>query len=210
VLAGPAGAVTDSFGGVAFYPFTTDPSNADCIPWTEPGVGPTRNCDPINLIFPGQSLADVVASLHAAGWIDTGGSVQWLHFASSVPVPVEWQLAIYDGSDPTQRYHVRLWEAAPGLTIGNVHHEHGTPHGIDMAWDDAEAFLARGVCAWWCGQIYLPEQDAIQFDSGAWRGWRNDAYATVIPKGPPAQVMTPPSQPVQRRHRRHAPRAAKT
>src|SRR4029077_7876437 len=84
VLSGSAAALTtDSYDGVAFYPFTVDPGNADCVPWTEPGVGATRNCDPINIIFPDQSLATVVARLHAAGWTDAGGTVQWLHFAGS-------------------------------------------------------------------------------------------------------------------------------
>jgi hypothetical protein len=207
-LAGSASALTtDSYDGVAFYPFTIDPSNADCVPWNEPGVGATRNCDPINVIFPGQRLASVVARLHAAGWADAGGSVQWLHFATSNLVPVEWQLGFADGPDPTQRYHVRLWEAAPNLTIGNVHHEHGTPHRIDMPWDAAEAFLAMPRCASWCQHVQLPEQAAIEADSGMWRGFANDAIATVIPASPPPPVVTVVPKPhrrvVHRRHHKH-------
>jgi hypothetical protein len=207
-LTGTARALTtDSYDGVAFYPFTVDPGNVDCVPWTEPGVGETRNCDPINVIFPGQSLASVVARLHAAGWTDAGGTVQWLHFAYSTLVAVQWQLGRQDGPDPTQRYHVRLWEAAPNLTIGNVHHEHGTPHKIDIAWDAAEAFLARPLCALWCQSALLVQQSAIQDDSGMWRGFANDAIATVIPSSPPPAVVpvTPPPHRKQS-HRRHKPK----
>ena len=204
-LCGSAGALTtDSYDGVAFYPFTVDPGNADCVPWTEPGVGATRNCDPINLIFPSQSLATVVARLHAAGWTDAGGTVQWLHFAGTNLVAVQWQLGWPDGPDPTQRYHVRLWQAAPNLTIGNVHHEHGTPHQIDIAWDAAEAFLARPLCALWCQYADLQEQRAIEGDSGLWRGWGNDEVATVIPQTPPpAPVVTPAPKPKHHKHRKH-------
>jgi hypothetical protein len=197
---------TDSYLGVAFYPFTVDPGNADCVAWTEPGVGATRNCDPINVIFPGQSLASVVARLHAAGWVDTSGTVQWLHLASATFVPVDWQLASADGPDPTQRYHVRLWQAAPNLVIGNVHHEHGSPHQIDLAWDAAEAFLARPLCALWCELTPLPEQSAIEGDSGIWRGFANDAVATVIPALPPPPVVPvtpPPHRPPAHRHHKH-------
>jgi hypothetical protein len=210
-LAGSARALTtDSYDGVAFYPFTIDPSNADCVPWNEPGVGTTRNCDPINIIFPGQQLATVVARLHATGWTDAGGSVQWLHFAYSTLVPVEWQLGYADGPDPTQRYHIRLWEAAPNLVIGNVHHEHGTPHKIDIPWDTAEAFLAAPLCASWCQRVELPEQSAIEDDSGMWRGFGNDAIATVIPTSPPPPVVTVVPKPrpkphpkVRHKHRPH-------
>jgi hypothetical protein len=211
VVSGNAGALTDSYDGIAFYPFTMDASNADCVPYVESGLGATRNCDPINIIFPGQSMATVVARLHAAGWIDTGGSVQWLHFSSLLLVPVQWQLAIYDNkADPTQRYHVRLWQVTPTLTIGNVHHEHGTPHRIDISWDAAQDFLAGSVCAWWCDQLYLPQQSAVEGDSGIWRGWENDGYATVVPASPPsstpstAPLTPPPAHVVEpaRKHRR--------
>lgn len=204
-LTGPARALTtDSYDGVAFYPFTVDPGNDACVPWTEPGVGATRNCDPINVVFPNQSLASVVARLHAAGWADAGGTVQWLHFAFSNLVAVEWQLGLPDGPDPTQRYHVRLWQAAPNLTIGNVHHEHGTPHQIDMPWDAAEAFLARPLCALWCEQVQLPEQSAIEDDTGTWRGWANDAIATVVVSAPPPVVpLVTPAHHRKRKYKHH-------
>lgn len=188
--------------------FTVDPGNADCVPATELGTGATRLCDPINLIFPNQSLATVVARLQAAGWSNGSGSTQWLRFSTNTLVPVEWQLGRQDGPDPTQRYHVRLWQVAPNLTVGNVHHEHGTPHQIDMAWDQAEAFLAAQLCSWWCQQLPLAAQSALQGDSMLWRGWPNDAVATVIPAQPPA---TPPVQPQvqpkpkhKKRHRKPA------
>jgi hypothetical protein len=185
----PAGAVPPLAS--AFGPFTVDPGNADCVPATEPGIGATRLCDPINIIFPGQSLDSVLARLHAAGWSNGSGTVQWLHFDTSTLVPVQWQLGWQDGPDPTQRYHVRLWQVAPDLTVGNVHHEHGTPHQIDLPWDTAEAFLAKPLCSWWCQHLPLDSQAALQGDGDMWRGWPNDAIATVIPAQPPA---TPPAQ----------------
>jgi len=184
----------DAPPSTAFGAFTVDPGNADCVAATEPGIGATRLCDPINLIFPNQSLASVIRRLQAAGWSNASGSTQWLHFATNTPVPVQWQLGWQDGPDPTQRYHVRLWQVAPNLTVGNVHHEHGTPHQIDMAWDEAEAFLAKPLCSWWCRHLPLADQAALQGDGMLWRGWLNDAVATVIPAQPPA---TPPAQPTR-------------
>lgn len=213
-LAGAAGATTDSYDGVAFYPFTMDAANQACVPGDEPGLGPTRNCDPINVIFPGQSLPAVVDRLHRAGWTDTAATPQWLHFGSSVLVSTQAQLEVRDGPDPTQRFHVRLWQAAPGLTIGNVHHEHGSPHRIDLAWDEAEAFLASGLCSSWCGHVYLEAQAAIQDGMPDWRGFGNDAWATVVPLSPAPSVelaaapkaSTAAPAPKSRHHKAHRKR----
>jgi hypothetical protein len=189
----------------AFGPFTADPGNAACVAGTDPVAGATRFCDPINIIFPGQSLDAVLARLHAAGWSDGSGTTQWLRLDGATFVPVSWQLGWQDGPDPTQRYHVRLWQVAPNLTVGNVHHEHGTPHQIDMAWDQAEAFLAAPLCGWWCRHLPLEAQAALQGGSSTWRGWGNDAAATVIPAQPPAAApFRPPLKPKHKRHRKHA------
>jgi hypothetical protein len=208
-LAGAAGAETDTYGGIAFSPFTIDAGNDACVPRYEPDAGPTRNCDPINLIFPGQSVSEVVARLSTADWTLTGGTVQWLRFASPLRIPVDAQLGFPDGRDPTERYHVRLWQAGPSLTVGNVHHEHGSPHQIDLAWDQAEAFVANGLCTGWCELVRLPLQAAIEAGP-LWRGWANDAYATVIPVAPPptAAAAPPSTQPAvhkRKKHRRHRP-----
>lgn len=185
----------------AFGPFTADPGNVDCIAGTDPVAGATRFCDPINIVFPGQSLDAVLARLYAAGWSNGSGTVQWLRLDGASFVPVDWQLGWADGPDPTQRYHVRLWQVAPNLTVGNVHHEHGTPHRIDMPWDEAESFLAAPLCSWWCQHLPLPAQAALQDGTGSWRGWPNDAVATVIPTRPPA--ATPFQPPLRRKHRKH-------
>lgn len=187
MCAGGASASPPPWTGVAFSAFTLDPGNADCVPWDDPVYGQTRACDPIDVIFPGQTLRAVIARLHAAGWSDAGGTTQWLGVDGKL-LPVQWHLGYVDGTDPTQRYHVRLWQAAPELTVGNVHHEHGTPHQIDMAWDDAEAFLARGLCGSVCRHVHLDGADAIEGPGGLWRGWRSDGDATVIPPAPPPPV----------------------
>lgn len=193
----------------AFGPYTVDPGNGDCVAATEPGIGATRLCDPINIIFPDQSLDAVLARLHAAGWSNGSGSEQWLHFDTSTLVPVEWQLGWPDGSDPTQRYHVRLWQVAPNLTVGNVHHEHGTPHQIDMPWDEAEAFLATPLCSWWCEHLPIEAQTTQQGGTDFWRGWGNDGIATVIPAQPPATVpFRPPLHPLHKKARKRAKKKA--
>jgi hypothetical protein len=192
-------AAAESPPTASFGAFTLDPGNQACIPGTDPSVGATRFCDPINVIFPGQSLDAVVARLQAAGWSNGSGTEQWLAVGTSTLLPVGWQLGWPDGSDPTQRYHVRLWQVAPNLTVGNVHHEHGTPHQIDMPWDQAEAFLAGPLCSWWCRHLPLPEQSMVQ-GGDLWRGWQNDGIATVIPAQAPT---TPPSQPPLAQPRRH-------
>jgi hypothetical protein len=212
VLAAPP-----AWSGAPFHPYSVDPGNADCVAWNDPTIGTSRDCDPINLIFPGQSLGDVVTRLHAAGWVDTGGTTQWLYVPPAL-VQMQAQLERHDGTDsaaadPTQRYHIRLWEAAPGLTVGNVHHEHGSPHHIDMAWDDAESYAAARVCADWCQHVHLTASDAIQGPSGFWRGFGNDGNATVVPPAPPPAETAPPSSaPAPARHprrkRHHSKRPA--
>lgn len=206
--AGGAAALSDSYNGVAFSPFTLAPGNMDCVPSHDDVVGWTANCDPINLIFPFQSLDVAVARLHAAGWTDAGGSTQWIYFGTGPLVAVQAQLQLPDGSDPTMRYHVRLWQAAPNLVVGNVHHEHGSPHQIDMAWDAAEAFLASGVCSARCSSAFLPTQDSIERSSGSWRGWANNAYATVIAPAPPVAPSAPSSSPPVRHKKQPHRRAA--
>ena len=199
------------WSGTPFHPYSVDPGNADCVAWSDTTIGMTHDCDPINLVFPDQDLAAVVARLHAAGWVDTTGNPQWLYEPPGL-IPVGAQVMQADGPDPTQRYHVRLWQAAPGLTVGNVHHEHGEPHHIDMAWDDAESFAVRGVCAAWCGHVHLSGSDAIQGSSGMWRGFANDGDATVVPispastGSPPLTGSPPASAPVHARAKpRHRP-----
>ena len=129
--AGAAGAVRDSYGPVSFVPFTMAPGNMDCVRVHDDVVGWTGDCDPVNVLFPAQTLGMVLSRLHAAGWVDVGGSTQWLYFGDATLVPVQAQLGVPDGTDPTMRYHVRLWQAGPGLVVGAVHHEHGDPHRID-------------------------------------------------------------------------------
>jgi len=173
--------VPQAYAGPPFSPFTIAPGNMDCIQVHDPTVGWTGDCDPVNVLFPRQTLASVVARLRALGWSVTSGSTEWMYFGSARLVPVQAQLGMADGADPTMRYHVRLWQAAPDLVVGAVHHEHGTPHRIDLDWDAAERFLAAPMCATRCRHMELPGQASLENGSGRWRGWANDAIATVIP-----------------------------
>lgn len=179
------------YGGPPFAPFTIAPGNMDCVQVDDPVIGWTGDCDPVNVLFPRQTLASVVNRLEAAGWSAATGSTQWLYFGSADLVPVQAQLGLPDdGADPTMRYHVRLWQVAPGLVVGAVHHEHGTPHRIDLDWDAAERFLAVPLCSPRCGHVVLPAQASLANGSGRWRGWANDAIATVIPS--PARPASTP------------------
>ena len=191
LLAGPAGAYRASFAGTSFATFTIAPGNMDCVKVDDDVIGWTGDCDPINVLFPGQTLPSVVARLHAAGWIDTEGSTQWLYFGDATLVPVEAQLAVPDSIDPTARYHVRLWQVGGHLVVGAVHHESGTPHHIDMDWDAAAAFLAQPLCSTWCGSVSLPVQLRLQNGSPEWRGFANDGVATVIWRTPRKKAAKP-------------------
>jgi hypothetical protein len=202
VSAAAASAAPPAWTGTPFTAFTLDPGNTACIAATDAVYGQTRACDPINLIFPEQTLDTVIARLHRAGWTDAGGTTQWLGVDGTL-LPVQWHLGFVDGTDPTQRYHVRLWQVGPSLTVGNVHHEHGTPHQIDMAWDDAEAFLAAGLCANWCRHAHLVSTDTIEGATGTWRGWANDGNASVIPIAPPPPPPAPIHKRKKHRHTHH-------
>lgn len=184
--AGSAAAVSDTYGGAAFHPFTI-PGNTGCVAWSDPAEGTTYNCDPVNVVFPNQSWTAVRDRLRARGWTTWGfGSNQYLHFATPTLVRQSVQLFRSDGSG--KRYHMRLWQTG-STTLGGVHHESGFfEHTIDKSWDASEAFVRSQLCGSSCSSAYLAQQWAMQdgVDGVAdgdllWRGWANDARAAVIP-----------------------------
>ncbi len=181
-------AVSDTYKSVSFHPFTTDPDNNTCVDWPEES---TKNCDPVNLVFPESIWQQVRAALEAEGWTTLeSGSTQHLHFDSATTLPQDEQLFLRE--DLFNRYHMRLWQV-PGsglpVTQGAVHHEGRLiTHTIDMAREDAEAFVAGQLCGsgFPCASTGpLVEQLVIQSldpdgDSNTWRGWANDGSATVF------------------------------
>jgi hypothetical protein len=185
-VAGSAAAVSDTYGDATFHAFTM-PDNTGCVPWTDPAEGTTYNCDPVNVIFPNQTWGRVRDRLRAKGWTTWGfGSTQYLHFATPTRVPQHVQLFRSDGFG--RQYHVRLWQIG-STTIGGVHHEAGVfQHTIDKSWEDSEAFVRAQLCVSECSSAFLAHQWAMQagLDGVAegdvlWRGWANDARASVIP-----------------------------
>ena len=193
-MTGTAAAETDVYSGVAFHPLTLDEDNSTCIPWTDSDIGQTRNCDPVNLIFPGRTWMEVRDLLLSQGWSTIGlGSGQWLHYDGPDVYPEDEQLYKSDGNNT--RYHIRLWQA-PGntlVTFAAVHHESVIlVHTIDMAWEQVEAFVGQQLCAPDCEQTGpLAEQIRMQGGDEEWRGWANNGSATVIPA--PASPDMPPT-----------------
>jgi len=190
VIGAPAaGAQSDVVGTATFHPFTMDSTNTTCIPWANEPSGPTRNCDPVDLVFPGKTWQQVQTILKGRGWSTFGqGSTQALHFADPlVLVTQSTQLFRFDGF--FERYHVRLWQVpgvSPPVVVGAVHHERTLGNDtIDKSWEASEAFVASQLCTAALGSCstsaVLAQQAAIQGATpGAWRGWANDARATVI------------------------------
>ena len=180
-------AVSGTYESVSFHPFTMDPDNTTCVDWPEES---TKNCDPVNLVFPDATWQQVSAALEAEGWASGSGSTQWLHFNDAALVPQDGQLVLQEGF--LHRFHLRLWQVPgsnPPVTLGAVHHESGfLTHSIDMAWEDAEAFVAGQLCVSGssCASTGpLVEQLDIQSldpdgDSNTWRDWANDGSATVF------------------------------
>ena len=180
-------AVSDTYESVSFHPFTMDPDNNTCVDWPEES---TKNCDPVNLVFPEATWQQVREALQAEGWTSGSGSTQWLHFNDATLVPQDEQIVLQEGF--FHRYHLRLWRVPgsnPPVTLGAAHHEEGLfTHTIDMAWEDAEAFVAGQLCdsGSSCGSTGdLTQQLNIQSldpdgDPGTWRGWANDGSATVF------------------------------
>jgi hypothetical protein len=99
-------------------------------------------------------------------------------------VPEAEQLFLLDGQ--ASRYHIRLWQDQALLTFASVHHElddvHALAHRLDRDWEASEAFVARTLCpgARSCTSMASAQQNEIQGSDGVWRGWANDARATVI------------------------------
>ncbi len=173
----------DQYRGVAFHAFTTDPNNTTCVPSTM--LADNRDCDPVNLIWPGKSVVEVAADLIASGWSHESGSTQWLYFHDDASGTWEGkkqntQLSLWENF--LERYHIRLWEAPGPITLGGVHHERGfIRHTIDMNWDEAEALASRQLCSPACPpSVSLTHQGEIQGEDGEWRTWLNDAFATEI------------------------------
>lgn len=186
LFANIASAVSDTYGGVLFHPYTMDPNNDTCVPWTENGTA-TRNCDPVNLIFPEQTVIDVHAELAGKGWSTSGfGSDQLLHFADE-NIFLTQNLQLYWNENISSRYHIRLWQA-PGnilMTLGAVHHESGfIVHTIDRSWEDSEVFVAGLLCGggFTCDEtgLLFEQYDNIQGGAPVWRNWENNGSATVI------------------------------
>jgi hypothetical protein len=190
-----AGAQSDSdvVGTATFHPFTMDSTNTTCVPWANEPSGPTRNCDPVDLVFPGKTWQQVQTTLKQRGWTSLGqGSTQVLHFANaSVLVSQSAQLFLRDGF--FTRYHVRLWQvpgANPPVVVAAVHHERTLGSDtIDRSWEASEAFIASQLCTPRIGSCsaspVMTQQAAIQAGTPggtatSWRGWANDARATVI------------------------------
>jgi hypothetical protein len=185
-VTGTAAAVSDTYGGATFHPFTM-PGNTGCVRWTDAVEGTTYNCDPVNVIFPSQTWTQVRDRLRARGWTTSGfGSSQYLHFDTSMLVRQHSQLFRSDGF--ARQYHVRLWQIG-SLTVGGVHHESGIfQHTIDRDWDASEAFVRSQLCASACSSTFLSQQwamqdgvDGIADGDRLWRGWANDGNAAIIP-----------------------------
>ena len=177
---GPLQPGSESYNATGFYPFTL----GDCTPPRSDSYG-RGLCDPVNLIFPGQTWEELVEDLRQLGWTPLGlGSNQWLQLGAQ-PVTFRQNVQLYFWENDGSRYHLRLWQAG-AVTFGAVHHEKSiTQHVIDMDWEDAEAYVAGLLCGqgWTCSQTpTLVRQDELQNGNGFWRGWRNDARATVIIK----------------------------
>jgi hypothetical protein len=192
-ITAPAWAVSDTLlvpgagTTITFHPFTI-PSDTGCVLWAADG---SYNCDPVDLVFAGRSPSQVSEWLREKGWTTWGlGSTQRLHFATTTLYPQDQQLFRSDGRNAagqTMRYHIRLWAvrgAATTVTLGAVHHEASTgflAHTIDRSWESAEGFVAGQLCRSRClSSPVLPTQSLMQ-GASTWRGWDNDAVATVVP-----------------------------
>jgi hypothetical protein len=191
-----AAAESDVYLGVAFHPFTLDEDNTTCVDYVDSDIGPTRNCDPVNLVFPGRTWMQVRDLLLNDSWsLSGGGSSQWQHY-DDAQLYVEDEQLFKPGTLFGPRYHVRLWQA-PGdtlVTFGAVHHEDFF-HNIDMSWEEAEAYVASALCDPDCQQTaLLPVQNEIQGGAGEWRGWANNGSVTVIP-GPSTPTPTATNTP---------------
>ncbi len=87
-------AVSDTYESVSFHPFTMDADNNTCVDWPAES---TKNCDPVNLVFPEATWQQVLAALEAEGWTSGGGSTQRLHFNDATLVPQDGHIFLQEG-----------------------------------------------------------------------------------------------------------------
>jgi hypothetical protein len=176
--------VAPPFDIAALHPFSLD----GCREVTPDGRD-RGSCDPLNLVFPDSSAADVQESLVSAGWTVSGfGSPQTvLIIETHRQISQTLQLFKEDRGTlegPGSRFHLRLWEVPGGPTVGAVHHEAGLfVHFIDQDWEAAEAEVRQDLCtAADCSTgPRLEEQSRLQGGDDEWRGRHNDARPTHIP-----------------------------
>jgi hypothetical protein len=139
--------VAPPFDLVALHPFTLDGCRE--IGADESTRG---SCDPLNLVYPDSSAADVQGALMTAGWTASGfGSPQSVLLTETgLLIGQTLQLFKEDRGTlegPGSRFHLRLWQVPGGPTVGAVHHETGLfVHFIDEDWETAEAEVRQDLC----------------------------------------------------------------
>ena len=70
------------------------------------------------------------------------------------------------------------------MTIGAVHHEASTgflADTIDRSWESAEGFVAGQLCGLGCASSSVLATQRLMQGGSKWRGWDNNAVATVVP-----------------------------
>lgn len=158
----------------------------------EDGSFHLREFDPINLVFPGQTLDDVAGAFERSGWVEPrSGAVHSLRLDKDRLVEQSAQYAFYDEDD--RRYHIRLWALLDPAVLAAAHHEREfvaegrVRHHVDAGFETAEAFIVghlvgRGEFVR-ARRAFLDEQARRQRADGnrtGWRGWENHPRASVL------------------------------
>jgi hypothetical protein len=138
-----------------------------------------RPQDPINFIFRGLTLEQILVFLSSKGW----SSNVVMAYDQYVPDPdlhnLRKQNAQLQYGSLLKRLHVRLWEAGDEV-IANVHHEIASiPAHIVQDYNSAEAYLARVCMANKSWKVKQDSLDLANFFGGHGTAY-NDGNATLV------------------------------
>lgn len=109
-------------------------------PWTHnDNHNPT---DPINLIFRGAALGDVVATL---GWgtpLPGFGSTQYIHVDDDMEPQTDQRTLTFIWPIRRYRFHIRFWDMGSDGILAAAHREK-TPVHVTEAFEEAEKTVAK-------------------------------------------------------------------
>ena len=141
--------------------------------WAYVAYGIYEREDPINLVWPSNTVSTVKSEMLDEGWTDY--PTQYSRYVADP----QWGWAAGDGvadsvTRPNGGYHVRLWQMSSGAVVANAHHDTASPHTADQ-YETAEEHVAYFYNGGWT--VYMDNYDLDNYISSPYNnGWATRIY----------------------------------